>query len=123
MPRRIMQGVVVSDKAEKTISVRVDRRVRHPIYKKFLRKSKRYAVHDQENTARIGDTVRFIECAPISKSKSFTLLEVTVRSALADAEAAADAIAAKAKEEATAAKAARAAAEAAEAEVQSNDPA
>ena len=55
MPKRILQGVVVSDKQDKTIVVRVERRLMHPIYKKFIRRSKKYAAHDEGNTCKIGD--------------------------------------------------------------------
>ncbi|MFN4090194.1 MAG: 30S ribosomal protein S17 [Alphaproteobacteria bacterium] len=74
MPRRVMQGVVVSDAAEKTVSVRVDRRVMHPIYKKFVTRSKKYLAHDEGNAAKVGDTVRIRECRPISKRKSWEVL-------------------------------------------------
>lgn len=74
MPRRILQGTVVSDKGEKTVIVKVERRVMHPIYKKYIRKSKRYAAHDEANTFKTGDLVRIIECAPISKSKRWTVV-------------------------------------------------
>ena len=74
MPKRVLQGVVVSDKAEKTISVVVERRVKHPIYKKFIRKSKKYSVHDPENQFKVGDSVRIQECPPVSKSKRWEVL-------------------------------------------------
>ena len=75
MPRRVLQGTVVSDKANKTITVLVERRVRHPIYKKYIKRSKKYAAHDENNSKKIGDVVEIIECAPISKSKRWTLVE------------------------------------------------
>ena len=75
MPRRVLSGTVVSDKGEKTITVLVERRVMHPIYKKYVRKSKKYAAHDEKNVCKIGDTVEIIECAPISKRKRWTLVE------------------------------------------------
>ena len=75
MPKRILQGVVVSDKGNKTVIVKVERRMMHPIYKKFIRRSKKYAAHDENNTRKVGDTVRIIECPPISKTKRWTLLE------------------------------------------------
>ena len=75
MPRRVLNGRVTSDKMDKTITVLVDRRVMHPLYKKFIRKSKKYAAHDEENVCKIGDLVRIQECAPISKRKTWTLLE------------------------------------------------
>jgi small subunit ribosomal protein S17 len=74
MPRRVLQGVVVSDKNDKTITVRVDRRVRHPIYKKTIERSKKYAAHDEKNQFKIGDVVQIIESAPISKSKRWQVV-------------------------------------------------
>ena len=74
MPRRIMQGTVVSDKGDKTIIVLVERRVMHPVYKKFIRQSKRYAAHDENNQFKTGDSVRIVECAPISKTKRWTVV-------------------------------------------------
>ena len=75
MPKRILQGVVVSDKQNKTIVVRVERRMMHPIYKKFIKRSKKYAAHDEENTCKIGDSVRIEECRPISKRKTWLVIE------------------------------------------------
>ena len=75
MPKRILQGVVVSDKQDKTIVVRVERRIMHPIYKKFIRRSKKYAAHDPLNSRKTGDVVRIRECRPISKSKRWELVE------------------------------------------------
>ena len=75
MPRRVLTGRVTSDKMDKTITVLVLRRVMHPLYKKFIRRSKKYAAHDEENVCKIGDTVRIIECPPISKRKTWTLIE------------------------------------------------
>lgn len=74
MPKRILQGVVVSDAMDKTIVVRVERRVMHPVYKKFIKRSKKYSAHDETNSHKVGDTVRIVECAPISKTKSWTVL-------------------------------------------------
>jgi small subunit ribosomal protein S17 len=74
MPKRTLQGVVVSDKADKTITVRVDRRIMHPLYKKYIRRSKKYAAHDPENRCKVGDTVRIRECRPLSKNKNFEVL-------------------------------------------------
>ena len=74
MPKRVLQGVVVSDKADKTVVVRVERRLMHPLYKKFITRSKRFAAHDAENRCRIGDKVRIEECPPISKSKAYTVI-------------------------------------------------
>ena len=75
MPRRVLTGRVTSDKMDKTITVLVDRRVMHPLYKKFIRQSKKYAAHDEANVAKIGDLVRIVECPPISKRKTWTLVE------------------------------------------------
>ena len=75
MPRRVLQGTVVSDKADKTITVLVERRIMHPIYKKYVRKSKKYAAHDETNSRKVGEAVSIIECAPISKSKRWTLVD------------------------------------------------
>jgi len=71
MPKRILQGVVVSDKTDKTVVVRVDRRFTHPLYKKTVRRSKKYQAHDETNQHKIGDIVRIEECPPISKTKSW----------------------------------------------------
>jgi len=78
MPRRVLQGTVVSDKCDKTVTVLVERRVMHPIYKKYIRKSKKYAAHDENNSRKIGDVVSIIECAPISKRKRWSLVEEKV---------------------------------------------
>ncbi len=74
MPRRVMQGVVVSDKGDKTITVLVERRVMHPIYKKIIKRSKRYRAHDEKNVCTVGDKVRIRECRPISKNKSWEVV-------------------------------------------------
>lgn len=81
MPRRVLQGTVVSDKGDKTITVLVERRVMHPLYKKYIRKSKKYAAHDENNSRKIGDVVEIIECRPISKRKRWTLVEQKVAEA------------------------------------------
>lgn len=73
MPRRILEGVVVSDKMDKTATVLVERRYMHPIYKKYLKRTDKYAAHDEKNVCQIGDRVQIIECAPISKRKRWTL--------------------------------------------------
>ena len=75
MPRRVMRGTVVGDKADKTIIVRVDRRVMHPLYKKVVRRSKRYTAHDDANRFKVGDIVQIRECAPISKRKRWIVLD------------------------------------------------
>ena len=74
MPKRILQGVVVSDKQDKTVVVSVERQVMHPVYKKFVKKSKKYAAHDENNQFKVGDTVRIEECAPVSKNKTWTVI-------------------------------------------------
>ena len=74
MPKRILQGVVVSDKQDKTVVVSVERQVMHPVYKKFIKKSKKYAAHDENNQFKVGDTVRIQECAPVSKNKTWTVI-------------------------------------------------
>ncbi|MCA7118873.1 MAG: 30S ribosomal protein S17 [Acidibrevibacterium sp.] len=75
MPKRILTGRVASDKMDKTVTVLVDRRVMHPLYKKFIRRSKKYAAHDEENLCKAGDLVRIIECPPISKRKTWRVIE------------------------------------------------
>lgn len=74
MPKRVLQGVVVSDKQDKTVTVLVERRVMHPIYKKYLRKSKKYAAHDETNTVKEGDIIRIRECRPLSKRKCWEVV-------------------------------------------------
>ena len=81
MPKRILQGVVVSDKGDKTIIVNVERRIMHPLYKKFISRTKRYAAHDAENRCKIGDRVRIEECPPISKSKKYAVIYDAVAAA------------------------------------------
>ena len=75
MPKRVLIGTVVSDKGDKTVTVRVDRRVKHPLYGKIIRRSKKYHAHDQDNAFRLGEQVRIEECKPISKTKSWTVIE------------------------------------------------
>ena len=75
MPKRVLEGVVVSDKMDKTIVVKVERRVQHPIYKKFIRRSKKYAAHDETNLCKEGDLVAIEECRPISRTKSWLVVE------------------------------------------------
>ena len=74
MSKRVMQGIVVSDAANKSIVVRVDRRVQHPIYKKYFTRSNKFMAHDEANSCKIGDIVRIRECRPISKRKSWEVL-------------------------------------------------
>jgi len=75
MPRRILKGRVVSNKTDKTITVVVERRVMHPIYKKFIRTSKKYHAHDENNVAQEGQIVSIQECRPLSKTKNWVLVE------------------------------------------------
>ena len=80
MPKRILQGTVVSAASEKTIVVNVDRRVRHPLYKKTITRSNKFHAHDKTNSFKIGDKVRIIECRPISKKKTWTVLTDSITS-------------------------------------------
>ena len=75
MPKRVLTGTVVSDKADKTVVVRVERRVKHPFYGKIIKLSKKYHAHDTANEFRAGGDVRIEECAPISKLKSWRVLD------------------------------------------------
>ena len=75
MPKRVLTGTIVSDKPEKTVVVRVERRVKHPLYGKIIRLSKKYHAHDEGNAYRSGEQVRIEECAPISKQKNWTVLD------------------------------------------------
>ena len=75
MPKRVLTGTVVSDKGDKTVVVRVERRVKHPLYGKIIKLSKKYHAHDEGNAFKSGEQVRIQECAPISKLKSWTVLE------------------------------------------------
>ncbi len=75
MPKRVLEGIVVSDKALNTISVEVVRTLTHPKYKKIIKRSKKYAVHDAENKYKVGDVIKIIECKPISKTKKWMVLE------------------------------------------------
>jgi small subunit ribosomal protein S17 len=74
MPKRVLHGVVVSDKQDKTVTVRVERRIKHPVYQKVVRRSKKYAAHDENNTCKIGDMVSIRECRPISKRKTWEVI-------------------------------------------------
>jgi small subunit ribosomal protein S17 len=74
MPKRLLQGTVVSDTNEKTIVVRVDRAFTHPVLKKTVRRSKKYHAHDEANAAKVGDVVWIEECPPVSKNKRWTLV-------------------------------------------------
>ena len=83
MPRRVLEGVVVSDKMEKTVTVLVERRYMHPVYKKYIRKSDKFAAHDESNAFQIGDRVEIQECRPLSKRKRFTVITVPTTEAVA----------------------------------------
>ena len=74
MPKRILQGVVVSDKMDKTVTVQVERRFKHTLYKKFIRRSKKYAAHDETNAVKVGDLVKIQECRPMSKRKKWEVV-------------------------------------------------
>ena len=78
---RAVSGVVVSDRMAKSITVKMERRVKHPVYGKFVRKSTKIHAHDEENQCQVGDTVTVVECRPISKTKTWTLQSIDVRAA------------------------------------------
>ena len=84
MPRKRVIGVVVSDKMDKTIVVKVERFVQHPRFKKYIKRSKKYYAHDERNEARVGDTVEIEETRPLSKLKRWRLVRIVKRSALAE---------------------------------------
>ena len=74
MPKRILEGVVVSDKGDKTVVVKVERTILHPVLKKIVRRSKKYHAHDEGNACKTGETIRIVECAPKSKLKTWEVL-------------------------------------------------
>ncbi|MEO8420290.1 MAG: 30S ribosomal protein S17 [Hyphomicrobium sp.] len=74
MPKRVLQGVVVSDKNDKTVVVEVERRYTHPLFKKTVRRTKKYHAHDEKNSFKTGDRVEIVESAPISKNKRWVVL-------------------------------------------------
>ena len=74
MPKRILQGVVVSDKQDKTVVVSVERQVMHPVYKKFVKRIKKFAAHDENNQFKVGDIVKIEESRPYSKTKTWTVI-------------------------------------------------
>ena len=74
--RRIQTGVVISDKMEKTVVVKVDRLVKHPLYNKYIKRSVKYKVHDEKNSCKAGDKVQIEECRPLSKDKRWTLRQI-----------------------------------------------
>ena len=75
MPKRVLTGVIVSDKGEKTVVVNVERKVKHPLYGKIIRRSKKYHAHDEANEFKTGETVRIEEIAPVSKLKTWKVLD------------------------------------------------
>ena len=77
--RKVRQGVVVSDKMDKSIVVQIVRTVMHPVYKKVMRRSKKFVAHDEENTCKEGDLVRIMECRPLSRRKRWRLMDVVER--------------------------------------------
>ena len=87
MPKRVLTGQVVSDKTDKTVVVRVERKVKHPLYGKIIRRSKKYHAHDEDNSFKAGETVRIEETRPISKLKTWKVLdkvEVSTKAKKAD---------------------------------------
>tara|TARA_B100000214_G_scaffold324718_1_gene261855 strand:+ start:209 stop:433 length:225 start_codon:yes stop_codon:yes gene_type:complete len=74
MPKKILNGIVVSDKENKTIKVMVERKYQHPLFKKVVKSKKKYSAHDEDNKFKIGDKVSIIECKPYSKNKKFEVL-------------------------------------------------
>ena len=74
MPKRILQGVVVSDKMDKSVVVRVERRVMHPVYKKYIKRSAKYTAHDEHNACKVGDVVQIMESRPLSKTKTWVVV-------------------------------------------------
>jgi len=75
MPKRTLQGVVTSDKMDKTVTVSVERRIKHPLYKKYIKRNKKYAAHDEKNEYKVGQTVMIQECKPISKRKTWEVTQ------------------------------------------------
>lgn len=83
---KVRRGIVVSDKMDKTITVKVERQILHPLYKKFIKRSKKFFAHDEENTAHIGDYVQIAETRPLSKNKRWRLETIITRSVESDAQ-------------------------------------
>jgi len=77
MPKRVISGTVIKRAGDKTATVLVERKVLHPRYRKTVKRFKKYLIHDEKNEVNVGDSVNAIECRPLSKSKSFRLLEIT----------------------------------------------
>lgn len=87
MPKRILVGTVVSDKNEKTVVVKVERKVKHPLYGKIIRRSKKYHAHDEDNAFKTGETVRIEETAPYSKQKTWKVIDRVLAGKVAAVEA------------------------------------
>ena len=87
MPKRILIGTIVSDKTDKTVVVKVERKVKHPMYGKIIRRSKKYHAHDEDNAFKTGEVVRIEETAPVSKLKSWKVIERVVAGKAAALEA------------------------------------
>ena len=87
MPKRILIGTVVSDKTDKTVVVKVERKVKHPLYGKIIRRSKKYHAHDEDNAVKVGETVRIEETRPLSKLKTWKVIERVVAGKTAAIEA------------------------------------
>ena len=75
MPKKILHGIVVSDKENKTIKVMIERKYQHPLFKKVVKSKKKYSAHDENNKFKVGDKVSIVECKPFSKNKKFQVLE------------------------------------------------
>ena len=75
MPKKILHGIVVSDKENKTIKVLIERKYQHPLFKKVVKSKKKYSAHDENNKFKVGDKVSIVECKPFSKSKKFQAIE------------------------------------------------
>ena len=82
MPKRILIGTVVSDKTDKTVVVKVERKVKHPLYGKIIRRSKKYHAHDEDNSCNEGDVVRVAECRPLSKTKNWVATRLVQKAGL-----------------------------------------
>ena len=87
MPKRILIGTVVSDKSDKTVVVKVERKVKHPLYSKIIRRSKKYHAHDEDNAFKLGETVRIEETAPYSKQKTWKVIDRVLAGKVAAIEA------------------------------------
>ena len=75
MPKKVLHGIVVSDKENKTIKVMIERKYQHPLFKKVVKSKKKYSAHDEENKFKVGDKVSIIECRPYSKNKKFEVIK------------------------------------------------